>query len=200
MFDYLDGKVAQRGAVGVTLEVGGVGYHLLVPLGTSLPAPGARARVWTHLVVREDAHTLYGFVDRESRELFRALLRVKGVGPGVAMAVLSGLSRHELVAALLQEDLAVLTRVKGVGKKTAEQILLDLRDRAPALAAGLALDSGVVLPAAPPDRNQTNFEDAAAALVALGFSEKDAKKRVEKAAESVDPADLQGLVQAAFRG
>lgn len=198
MYDYLEGTIARRGAAGATLAVGGVGYELLVPLGTPLPEEGASARLWTHLAVREDAHTLYGFADRDTRGLFRALLKVKGVGPAMALAVLSGLTRPELVRALLDEDLAALTRVKGVGKKTAEQILLDLRDRAATLAGGLELDGKVIAPAPPPDSG--NLADAAAALVALGFGEKEARKRVERAAAEIDPSDLQRLVQAAFRG
>lgn len=199
MYDYLEGRVARRAAAGVTLDVNGIGFFVLVPLGTAV-VEGAVARLWTHLAVRDDAHTLYGFTDRETRELFRALLKVKGVGPTMALGVLSGLSRGELVSALLEGDAKALTRVKGVGQRTADQILLDLRDRAPALASGLELQPGVLAPAAPPGADGGNLEDAATALVALGFSDKDARKRVAKAAETVDPADLQSLVQAAFRG
>lgn len=199
MYDYLEGRVSRRAAAGVTLDVNGVGFFVLVPLGTVV-TEGAATRLWTYLAVRDDAHTLYGFPDRETRELFRALLKVKGVGPTMALGVLSGLSRGELVAALLEGDAKALTRVKGVGQRTADQILLDLRDRAPSLASGLELQPGVLAPASPPSADSGNLEDAAAALVALGFSDKDARKRVAKAAESIDPADLQGLVQAAFRG
>ena len=199
MYDYLEGRVARRSAAGVSLDVNGLGFYLLVPLGTQV-REGEPARLWTHLAVREDAHTLYGFTDRETRELFRALLKVKGVGPTMALAVLSGLTRSELVTALMAGDGKALCRVKGVGQRTADQILLDLRDRAPALAGGLELAPGTVVPTPPPTAEDGNLEDAATALVALGFSDKDARKRVSKAAETVDPADLEALVQAAFRG
>ena len=200
MYDYLEGTVVRRPAAGATLAVGGVAYELLVPLGSVLPDEGARGRIWTHLGVRDDAHTLYGFGDRETRDLFRVLLKVKGVGPAMALAVLSGLPRAELVRAILEEDLVALTRVRGVGKKTGEQILLDLRDRAGTLAAGMDLGGGVLVPASRPGPERENIADASAALVALGFTDKDARKRVERAAETIDPADLEGLVQAAFRG
>lgn len=200
MYDFLEGVVAHRTPTGLTLDVGGVGYLLLVPLGTVLPDEGATGRVWTHLVVREDSQTLYGFGDQETRDLFRTLLRVKGVGPGMALAVLSGLDRRELCEALAGENIARLTAIKGVGKKTAEQILLDLRDRIPSLSAGLeALPGATPHPPSPTPQN-TNLEDAVSALVSLGFAEKDARKRVEKAGKDIDPEDLGQLVQAAFRG
>ena len=200
MYDYLEGTVARRTPASVTLDVGGVGYDLLVPLGTQVPEPQTRGRLWTHLAVRDDAHTLYGFEDAATRDLFRTLLKVKGVGPSMALAVLSGLDRRELCEAIVREDIARLTAIKGVGKKTAEQILLDLRDRVRSLSAGLEVEPGVLTPAAPPAPESANFEDAVSALVSLGFNEKDARKRVEKAAKSIDPEDLGQLVQAAFRG
>lgn len=198
MYEFLEGEVARRSAARLVLDVGGVGFDLLVPLGCNLPDVGQQARLWVHLVVREDAQILYGFADRESRELFRTLLRVRGVGPAMALAMLSGLTRSELVQAIVQEDVSRLTSIKGVGKKTAEQILLDLRDRMSALTAGLELAPGVLQPAAPPSASSANIEDALSALTALGFSDKDARKRVERAAQDVGAEDLNLLVQTAF--
>ena len=198
MYEYLDGHIASRTAARVVLDVGGIGYDLHVPLESPFPNEG-ELRIWTHLAVREDAHTLYGFVDRETRELFRLLLRVRGVGPTMAIAVLSGLPQEELVTAIMQEDAARLTRIKGVGKKTAAQILLDLHDRAAELAKGLEI-GGVVTPAAPPTRADGNIQDAVSALASIGYPEKEARKLVERAAEKVDPTDLEALVRAAIRG
>lgn len=200
MYDYVEGALARRSPASVTVDVGGVGYVLLVPLGTELPEPGGQARLWAHLAVREDAQTLYGFADAATRDLFRTLLSVKGVGPSMALAVLSGLTRRELLEAIAREDLARLTSIKGVGKKTGEQILLDLRDRVASLSGSLELEPGVVTPAAPPPPGGANFEDAVSALVSLGFPDKDARKRVDRAAKTVDPDDLGRLVQAAFQG
>ena len=90
MYEFLEGEVVRRSAARVVLDVGGVGYDLLVPLGSALPAAGQKTRLWVHLVVREDAHTLYGFADRDTRELFRTLLRVRGVGPAMGLAMLGG--------------------------------------------------------------------------------------------------------------
>ncbi len=199
MYEYLEGTVAARSAAAVVLDVGGVGYELLVPLGSPFPGEGSRARVWTHLVVREDSHTLFGFLERETRELFRLLLRVRGVGPAMALGVLSGLSRLDLLTAILEEDIPRLTRVKGVGKKTAEQILLDLRDKATALAEGLEV-AGTITPSSPPSRANGNIEDAVAALATIGYAEREARKLVERAAQNVDASDLEALVRAAIQG
>lgn len=200
MYEFLEGEVQARTAAKLVLLVGGVGYELLMPLGTVLPEAG-HVRVFTHLAVREDAHTLYGFLDRETRDLFRLLLKVRGVGPTMALAVLSGLDRRELCDAILAEDAARLTRIRGVGKKTAEQILLDLRDKAELVAgaAELASPRGAALAGATTP-GEANVQDAIAALASIGYSEKDARKHVERAAQSVDPGDLEALVRTALHG
>ena len=193
MYDFLEGEVAGRTAARLVLAVGGVGYELLVPLASSFPASG-RVRVWTHLVVREDSHQLYGFREAATRDIFRALLTVTGVGPKVALALLSGLTRDELVAAIVAGDADKLTTAKGVGRRTADQILLDLRDKQLALQGGEHADA----PAAPARRRE--LEDAITALVSIGYSEKEARKQVERAAKQVDPANLEKLVRAALQG
>ena len=153
--------------------------------------------MWTHLAVREDNHALYGFPDRETRELFRVLLSVRGVGPVLALGILSGLAREPLLDAIADGDIRTLTRIKGVGKKTGEQILLDLRDKAQTLRAQLAgaARAGASLPGPKRDKN---IEDAVQALVSIGYSEKEALKSVERAAETVDEKNLEELVRAAL--
>ncbi len=194
MYEYLEGEVAWRAPARVVLDVGGVGYDLLVPIGTRIPASG-RTRVWSHLVVRETAHTLYGFGDRKEREWFRLLLEVRGVGPTMALAILSGLAPDDLVEAVLAGDAAALTRAKGVGKKTADQILLDLADKAAAWNEA----QGAAPAGAAPAAADTSIEDAVGALLALGFKEKEARKNVERAAKEVDASDLEALVRVALR-
>jgi len=189
VYDFLEGDVAGRSAARVVLDVRGVGYEVLVPPGASFPTSG-RLRLWTHLVVREDSHALYGFRDEATRDMFRALLGVTGVGPKVALAVLSGLSCNELVTAVVAGDSKRLTKVKGIGQKTADQILLDLRGKAAALSSGTAN--------APAARGPAQLEDAVTALISIGYSEKDARKQVERAAKSVDPANLELLVRTAL--
>lgn len=199
MFEYLEGDIAARTAARIVVDVRGVGYELCVPLTASFPARG-KARVWTHLIVREDAHTLYGFPDRETRELFRVLLSVRGVGPVVALALLSGLTRAELVEAIAAGDAKRLVRAKGVGQKTADQILLDLRDKVELLRADLAGSRAPSAPLPSARRVDPNVEDAVAALVSIGYSEKQARTSVERAALSVNTQDLEALVRAALAG
>ncbi len=200
MFEFIAGEVADRTGTAVIIDAGGVGYELIAPLGAAFPAKGARAKVFTHLSVREDNQTLFGFPRREDRDLFRILLRVRGVGPSMALAILSGLGPDDLTRAVMQEDLKALTRIKGVGKKTGEQILLDLRDKT-ALLAAIAGDPSIATEAAtaPAASQSTNVADAVTALVSIGYSEKEAAKNVEKAAKDVGEEDLEALVRAAMR-
>lgn len=200
MYEYLEGVVRERSGTRLVLDVAGVGYDLYCPLGSSFPERGP-AVAWTHLVVRADAHELYGFAERESRELFRALLTVSGVGPRMALGVLSGLPREELLAAVIDEDMARLTAIRGVGKKTAQQILLDLADKARALAspARAARPGEIPRPAGPPDK-RARLEDAVRALTSIGYSDKEARRQVERAAGQVGAGDLEQLVRSAIAG
>ena len=196
MYEFLEGEVAARTPGRLVLDVRGVGYELSVPLGAAFPDSG-RFRVWTHFVVREDAHVLCGFEDRETRDLFRLLITVRGVGPGMALAILSGLPRAPLLDAIAEGDTGTLTRIKGVGKKTAEQILLDMREKAQVLRAQLAGAAALPVGRAGLARD-ANLEDAITALVSIGYSEKEARKSVESAAKRVDKQNLEELVRAAL--
>jgi Holliday junction DNA helicase RuvA len=198
VYEFIRGEIADRTGTAVILDAGGVGFELVAPLGATFPAKGSQAKVFTHLSVREDNQTLYGFPRREDRDLFRILLRVRGVGPSMALAILSGLTPEELTRAVVGEDLKALTRIKGVGKKTGEQILLDLRDKAGQLAA-VAGDVKVVSAPNETSTASANVADAITALVSIGYSEKEATKNVEKAVQDVGDDDLEALVRAAMR-
>ncbi|MEO0649139.1 MAG: Holliday junction branch migration protein RuvA [Planctomycetota bacterium] len=193
MYEYFRGTVASRTPARLVLDVGGVGYDLVVPAGSSFPTE-SEVTVWAHLAVREDAHSLYGFPDRQTRDLFRLLLKVKGVGPTMALSLLSGMRPSELVAAIVDEDVAGLTRVKGVGRKTAEQILLDLRDKVgtfeiePAAAGTVRSEPSV----------PSNVTDARAALASIGFTDKEAVRAVEGAAKKVGTEDVELLIRTAL--
>jgi holliday junction DNA helicase RuvA len=195
VYEFLEGQVAGRTAARLVLDVHGVGYELYVPLAASFPASGT-IRVWTHLVVREDSQQLFGFRDAATRDVFRALLTVSGVGPKVALAVLSGLSREDLLAALSAGDVARLTTVRGVGRKTAEQILLDLRDKVAVLQSP---EAGAPPAARSANERRRQVEDAVAALISIGYSEKEARKQVERASREVDASDLELLVRTALQ-
>lgn len=131
MISFLEGEIVQKAGARVVLDVGGVGYDLLVPMSTlaSLPQVGRRARVHTRLIVRDDAMLLYGFASPDERELFDLLTGVTGVGPKVALAFLSSLSPDAIRRAVVAGDIGALTIVPGVGKKVAQRVALDLRDR-----------------------------------------------------------------------
>jgi Holliday junction DNA helicase RuvA len=187
----LRGRLREKGATSAWIDVGGVGYGVYVSLSTyeSLPQPGAEVELFTALIVREDSQQLFGFATREERRLFELLLTVNGVGPKVALAILSGLRPEALARSIRDGDLGALTAVSGVGRKTAERILVDLRDKMGG-EAGLA-------PAAAPAG--AGFEDAVAALVSLGFPRAAAQRAVQTAAkEAGEGVALEDLVRRAL--
>jgi Holliday junction DNA helicase RuvA len=196
VYDHLEGRVERRGPAKLVVCVGGVGYEVAVPVGMDFGPDGAKEprRVYVHLVVREDAHQLYGFPDRDACAWFRGLLGVRGVGPALALGILSALAPARLLAAIVENDPLPLVGVKGGGRKTAEQILLDLRDKAPRLAAEVEL-----VPVAGPRRSAAVL-DAVQALVSIGYREKEAEKSVAAAAQEVGEDDLETLVRTAISG
>lgn len=175
MIGFLEGRIASKTPPQLTIDVGGVGYELQAPMSTffHLPAIGAAVRLLTHLVVREDAHVLYGFGSEEERRLFRNLLKVSGVGPKIALALLSGLTVEAFARCIHDQDAAALTRVPGIGRKTAERLLVEMRDRV-AGAAG-ALDAHTRPASATPEG------EALDALVALGCSTQEATRLLKAA-------------------
>jgi Holliday junction DNA helicase RuvA len=195
VFEFLEGEIAGRSAARLVIDVAGVGYEVLVPLSASFPSSG-RLRVYTHFVVREDSQQLFGFADVATRDMFRALLTVSGVGPKVALAVLSGLSRDRLLAAIVASDLAALTSVRGVGRKTAEQILLDLRAKAVVMQAAASASTAERGAA----KQRVQVEDAVAALMSIGYSDKEARKQIDRAVQKVASDDVETLVRTALQG
>jgi Holliday junction DNA helicase RuvA len=163
----LSGKLVSKNPPQVMLEVGGVGYEVDVPMSTffNLPATGDSVTLHTHLLVREDAHILYGFASLEERSAFRKLIRISGVGARTALSVLSGLSVAELAQAVTLQDSARLTKVPGIGKKTAERLLLELK--------------GKLTDTLPADRKTGSGDDVLNALLGLGYSEKEALAAVK---------------------
>jgi Holliday junction DNA helicase RuvA len=163
----LSGKLVAKNPPQVLLEVAGVGYEIDVPMSTffNLPATGAAVALHTHLVVREDAHVLYGFATVEERAAFRKLIRISGVGARTALSVLSGLSVAELAQAVTLQETARLTRVPGIGKKTAERLLLELK--------------GKLADTLPADTKAGSGNDVLNALLGLGYSEKEALAAVK---------------------
>jgi Holliday junction DNA helicase RuvA len=174
MIGRLRGVLLKKEPPALLVDVGGVGYELEAPMTTfyDLPAVGAEVTLYTHLVVREDAHLLFGFVRESQRRLFRGLLKVNGVGPRVALAVLSGLSDEEFIRCITEEDVARLTQVPGIGRKTAERLIVEMRDKLPPVAPGGAKAS----PGGPKGGDPVG--EAVAALVALGYKPQEASRAV----------------------
>ncbi|MBA2585555.1 MAG: Holliday junction branch migration protein RuvA, partial [Chthoniobacterales bacterium] len=164
MITFLEGKLEAALPTQALLEVGGVGYEVLIPLSSydRLPAPGSAVRILTHLHIREDAHILYGFMSGAERDLFRLLVNhVSGIGPKLALAVLSGMSVSNFKTAVVNNDVTALAKISGLGKKTAERIVLELKDK---LGVAAAWEAASAMHAPTPEQKQAN--EAVLALIA----------------------------------
>jgi holliday junction DNA helicase RuvA len=173
---FLRGRLTQALPTQATIEVNGVGYEVLIPLSSydKLPVIGQSIEVLTHLHVREDAHTLYGFMTAPERDLFRLLVNhVSGIGPKLALAVLSGMSVNNFKSAVVNNDVAALSKISGLGKKTAERIVLELKDK---VGVAAAWEAASAIHAPTPEQEQAN--EAVLALIALGYKQVDAHKAV----------------------
>lgn len=194
MIGSLTGKILALSAPVVLIDVNGVGYEVETPLSTYCQLKlNQSVTLWTHLVVREDAQLLYGFLDTDDKTLFRILLKVNGVGPKLALAILSGMSAAMLIQSIEMQDISTLTRIAGVGKKTAERLVIELRDRLKLMAStgtgegALQIGLGAASPVA----------EAEAALVSLGYKPLEAQKAV--AAIKADHTDTADLIRAALK-
>ncbi len=186
MIGRLSGTLLEKNPPQLLLDVQGVAYEVDVPMSTfyNLPATGERVMLFTHLVVREDAHLLYGFGSEAERRAFRQLVRVNGIGAKIALSVLSGLSVAELAQTITLQETGRLTKIPGIGKKTAERILLELKDK---LGADLTTAVGVHRP--PPASS-----DVLHALLSLGYSDKEAVAAIKQLPDAVAVTD--GIRQA----
>ncbi|HNW92941.1 MAG TPA: Holliday junction branch migration protein RuvA [bacterium] len=194
MIGYLNGTVRAVAADSVVLETHGVGYEVRVPLGVAAAlTAGGPAELWIHTHVREEALALFGFAARADRELFVTLIGLSGIGPKMALAIMSMLTPAQLAGAVAAENAAALTRIPGVGKKTAERLLIDLRDKLRAL--GIVPDDAAPEPAGA----DADADRAAAALVSLGFDAARAARAVRDARADLPDAETRVLLTAALR-
>ena len=177
MIGSLRGRISSKTPPQLTVEVGGVGYELEAPMSTffHLPAVGQDVKLLTHFVVREDAQLLYGFATEDERRLFRSLLKVSGIGPKIALALLSGISVEGFVTCVQNQDVAALVRVPGIGRKTAERLLVEMRDR---LKPAGDAQAGDVVTVAQDGRPEA---EAFGALVALGYRPAEATRLLKAA-------------------
>lgn len=192
MIGSLTGKIVIKAPPQILLEVGGVGYELEAPMSTfyGLPAVGETTRLLTHLVVREDAHILYAFGSLEERRLFRHLLKVQGVGPRIALAILSGTTVEGFAACVLAGDASALTKIPGVGRKTAERLVIEMRDR---------LESDQTNPTVAAEMSVAGAEgEAFSALVALGYKPAEATRLIK--AVGAGATSTEDLIRKALQG
>ncbi len=192
MIGSLTGKIVIKAPPQLLLEVGGVGYELEAPMSTfyGLPAVGETTRLLTHLVVREDAHILYAFGSLEERRLFRHLLKVQGVGPRIALAILSGTTVEGFAACALAGDASALTKIPGVGRKTAERLVIEMRDR---------LESDQSNPTVAAEMSVAGPEgEAFSALVALGYKPAEATRLIK--AVGAGATSTEDLIRKALQG
>ncbi len=195
MISRLTGTLVEKQPPLLLIDVNGVGYEIAASMNTfyHLPDTGSSVTLHTHLTIREDAHTLYGFHNTQERSLFRALIKVNGVGPKLALSILSGIEPSAFVQCIHNNDASTLVRIPGVGKKTAERLIIETRDNIKKWQIPLTTDSVIS------SSNQT-VDDAISALLTLGYKQKEAEKAVNAAletdisSESLIKKALQGMV------
>ncbi|HXT39786.1 MAG TPA: Holliday junction branch migration protein RuvA [Candidatus Angelobacter sp.] len=198
MITFLQGKLVEALPTQVTVDVNGVGYEVLIPLSSfdKLPSPGHEIRLLTHLAVREDAHVLYGFMTAAERELFRLLINtVSGIGPKIALNILSGMNPTAFRGAVANGDVKALSQISGVGKKTAERIVVELKDR---IGVAGAWEASSAQRALSPEDQKIN--DAVLALMALGFKQIEAHDSVRAALNVLGPkSTVEDLVRTSLK-
>jgi Holliday junction DNA helicase RuvA len=188
----IHGILLQKEPPAMLVDVGGIGYELEAPMTTfyDLPPTGSEVTLYTHLVVREDAHLLFGFSRASQRSLFRSLLKVNGIGPRVALAVLSGMNEDEFALCVSSEDITRITKVPGIGKKTAERLIVEMRDKVETGDVALPASSAAALPTDP-------AAEAVSALMALGYKGNEASRLVRNV--SGDDLTTEDIIRQALK-
>lgn len=193
MIGFLRGKLVEKQAPYMVIDVNGVGYDVETPMSSffNLPAIGTELAIRTHLVIRDDAHVLFGFLTEDERALFRSLIKVNGVGPKVALGILSGVSVADFCSCVSDDNVTALVRLPGIGKKTAERLIIEMRDRLPEQVAGVSSPIGSMA------SKQSPQVEAIGALVALGYKQAEAEKRVK--AVTTEDASSEQLIRLALQ-
>lgn len=198
MIGFLSGKILEKDANTVIVDVGGVGYEVTIPLSTfyELGDVGADIKLRIYTYVREDSLQLFGFKTARERDLYLKLISVQGIGAKSGIAMLSGMSADEIVAAIRTDNLVRLTSIPGVGKKTAERLVVELRDKISELSISAAAGTSSTGPSA---GKETVFDDALSALINLGYQRNAAEKALQEAAKGGTELSVQKLLRAALQ-
>lgn len=194
MITSIKGILTEISPTDITIDVNGVGYEILIPLSSfdRLPKVGSECKILTYLHIREDIHQLYGFMTHEERDLFKLLITVSGIGPKTALTILSGMDIESLKAAIVSGDTNLLSEIPGIGKKTAERIIVELKDK----IGGISIK----LPRPVPKDEELVLNDAVRALVNLGYKQSSSQAAVEKAlAETKGKLELEELLKKALK-
>jgi Holliday junction DNA helicase RuvA len=191
MIAHIQGKLVEKTPTEVVIDCGGVGYHINISLHTySLLPPADQIKLFTYLQIKEDSHTLFGFVEKSEREIFKMLLSVSGIGASIARTMLSSLEPKQIIQALAVGDLATIQSIKGIGTKTAQRAILDLKDKVLKL---YDLDEVSMV------QSNTNKDEALSALEVLGFNKKLAEKVVEKIVQQDSGASVESIIKQALK-
>ena len=197
MYHYISGTLVGKSPTAVTIDAHGIGYQITIPLSTyqHLPESGARVKLLTHFVVREDLQQLYGFLTDEERDLFRLLISVSNIGPKMAMTILSGIDIPELKQAIVDGAVPVLSAISGIGRKTAERVIVELREK-------IILDEEHSRTSRRLTVNEALIEDSLQALVSLGYKKQNAKAAIQKVLSihgSREKMDVEELIRQSLK-
>lgn len=191
MIAHLQGKLVEKNPTEVIIDCNGVGYHVNISLHTYSLLPNSEAiKLYTYLQIKEDAHTLFGFVEKSEREIFKMLLSVSGIGASIARTMLSSLEPKQIIQAIASGDLVTIQKIKGIGSKTAQRVLLDLKDKVLKL---YDLDEVSMM------QNNTNKDEALSALEVLGFVKKSSERVVEKIVKENPEATVENIIKLALK-
>ncbi|MEE1884755.1 Holliday junction branch migration protein RuvA [Pedobacter flavus] len=192
MYAYIDGKLTFKGPTYIVVEAGGVGYHINISLNTyGLLNDSERCKIYTWLHVKEDAHTLYGFADEGERRLFLHLISVSGIGPNTGRMMLSSITPNEIQQAIIQGDIPLIQRIKGIGAKTAQRLVLELQDKLKKEGTGSLILAPV---------HNTAKDEALSALVMLGFAKQSAEKALDNILkQTADKPSVEQLIKLALK-
>ncbi len=199
MIGQLCGRILEKQPPQLVLDVNGVGYEIDAPMSTfyHLPDIGESVLLFTHFIVREDAHHLYGFFTRDERSLFRTLLKVNGVGPRLGLTILSSIEPNEFMHCIVNQDTGRLTRLPGIGKKTADRLIIEMRDKLEVKPSSALTDVGIASISSERQTRHHFVQDAVSALIALGYKPQEASRAVAK----VDDGNLSSeeMIRSALR-